>query len=261
MAILSVERCDAILALLHSKGHASVKELCDATNASESTIRRNLDDLAARGLLRRTHGGGSANTTPGLTNSRLTIERTGDTLREKRAIALAALDLIHDGETIFLGSGSTVLQLAKLLTSKKNLTVISNSLTVIIELHQRTDLRLIMIGGVMRQTELSFIGHLADIAIAELKATRAFLGTEAIHVEQGLTHQCLEETLTDRKLLAIAPDLTILADHSKFNVVKTSFWAPLSVATRIITDDQLDSSTRQRFQAAGATLLIAFPLP
>jgi len=256
MAELPSVRHDAILAHLQASQHASVRQLCDLTGASEATIRRDLDELEKKGLLRRTRGGGSSVKAPGPQEEGAVYDRVAESRDTKEAIATAALSLIRDGETVFLGSGSTVLQLARLLGDKKNLTVISNSLPVILELYPRKDLRLIIIGGALRRDELSIIGHLADRAIEELKADRAFLGAEAIHPDHGLTHTYLEETLTDRNILNIASDITVLADHSKFGRVRTSFWAPVTSVHRIISDTGLDPDTAEKLRARGVEVLL-----
>jgi DeoR/GlpR family transcriptional regulator of sugar metabolism len=158
---------------------------------------------------------------------------------EKEKIGRATSAIVKDGETIFLGSGTTVLEVARNL-AERNLTVITNSLPVINLLAERPNITLIALGGSLRASELSFIGHITEQSLAELRADRVIIGTRAISVEQGLTNDYLPETLTDRAILNIGREIVTVADHTKCGLVSTVFLAPLSAMHTLVTDSGAD---------------------
>ena len=139
------ERREKIRQLVHETGGVSVSELCTHFCVSEATIRRDLEELGAAGIVQRVHGGamrpGSPAPEPPI------LQRTHDQAESKDQIGRAAAELIGDGETVFLGSGSTVLAVAKHLKGRHNLTVISNSLPVITLLDSFTTARSVIVSG------------------------------------------------------------------------------------------------------------------
>jgi DeoR/GlpR family transcriptional regulator of sugar metabolism len=233
-----MRRQEQIARIVRETGHVRVVELSERLRASEATIRRDLDELVAANVVTRSYGGAA------LMHEQVpeeaVLRRTGVRTAEKKAIARAAAATVHEGDTIFLGGGSTVLHMIPYLTGRKNLTVISNSLPVIDRLNELPDVSTVVVGGSLRRSELSLIGHIAARALEDLRAHTVFMSAEAVHLEHGLTHSCLEETMTDRAILRISPRIVLLVDHSKFGAVRTSFWAPLSAVTALITDAGTD---------------------
>jgi DeoR/GlpR family transcriptional regulator of sugar metabolism len=231
---LKVERQDHIQELVNDRGRVTVQELSDLFRVSEATIRRDLEELDSQGQLRRTHGGAvRAEQAP---KEPPMMQRIGDRPEEKERIGRAAVQMIKNGETIFLGSGTTVIEIARHLPQDIRLTVITNSLPVINELATHPGIELIVIGGMLRQSELSMVGHVAEQAIKEFRADRAFLGMYAIDADCGFTNDYPPEILTDRAILGIARQIVILADHSKFGRVSSMLVAPATAAQVIITD-------------------------
>ncbi len=104
---------------------------------------------------------------------------------------------------MFLGSGTTVLEVARNLRDRKNLTVITNSLPVLNMLAGIKEITVISLGGMLRESELSFIGHITEQALAEVRADKVIMGTRGVSLEHGLTNDYLQETLTDRAILKI----------------------------------------------------------
>ena len=168
------------------------------------------------------------------------LQRASERAEEKARIGRAAAALVEDGDTIFLGSGTTVLEVAKNLHGKKGITVITNSLLVVNELAHDRAIETVVIGGVLRHSELSMIGHIAEQALQEVRANKVFMGIRAIDLENGLTNDYLPETLTDRAILDIGAQTIILADHTKCGVVSTAYLAPLSAVAVLITDEKTD---------------------
>jgi DeoR/GlpR family transcriptional regulator of sugar metabolism len=195
-----------------------------------------LESLAEQGKLQRVHGGAILveQAPPELP----IIQRENEQADEKRRIGEAAAALVQDGETVFLSSGTTVLEAAHALRGRKNLTAITNSLAVVNALAGAEGVTVICLGGMLRSSELSFIGHITELALAELRADKVLLGTRAISLEHGLTHDYLPETVTDRAILKAAREIIVLADHTKFGRAATVLLAPLDSIHTIVTDEQ-----------------------
>ena len=236
-SLSSLERQEQILQYIQQHKRATVDELTAHFGVSPATVRRDLDALEKQGKVRRFRGGAM----PGQAPPELpALQRANEQAEEKARIGQAAAQLVEDGDTIFLGSGTTVLEVAKHLHGKKGITVITNSLLVVNELAQDTAIDTIVIGGMLRHSELSMIGHIAEQALREVRANKVFMGIRAIDLKNGLTNDYLPETLTDRAILNIGAQTIILADHTKCGVVSTAYLAPLSAVDILITDDKTD---------------------
>jgi DeoR/GlpR family transcriptional regulator of sugar metabolism len=175
---------------------------------------------------------------------------------EKERIGKAAAGLIQDNETIFLGSGTTVIQIASNLPSDINLTVITNSLLVVNELASHPGIELIVVGGMLRPTELSMVGHVAEQAVREFRADRIFLGMHAIDANSGFTSDYLPEVMTDRAIMSIGRQVVIVADHSKFERISSVLVAPITSANVIVTDTDLSLDCVERLTKIGVHVMV-----
>jgi DeoR/GlpR family transcriptional regulator of sugar metabolism len=249
------ERQHQILDLLTRQGRLSVAEIVEAFSISEATARRDLETLAADGKLRRVHGGAislkQAPPEPPI------IQREAEQAEEKQRIGLAAADLIRDGETVFLGSGTTVLEVARNLKQRSRLTVITNSLPVLNTLSGLPNIDVIALGGMLRDSELSFIGHITEQALAEVRADKVIIGIHAISLEHGLTNDYMPETMTDRAILRAGREVILVADHSKVNTVSTVFLAPLSSIHCFVTNRATPADFISALQEQGISVILA----
>ena len=148
--LLKAERQNRIRRLVEQKGRVTVTELSHQFEVSEATIRRDLEKLDGQGWIQRTHGG--AVQVERATKEPPMLQRINEQRTEKQHIGQAAANLVKDGETIFLGSGTTVLEIARQLPRNLRLTVITNSLPVVNKLADRSNIELIVIGGMLRQS-------------------------------------------------------------------------------------------------------------
>ncbi len=238
--VSSTDRQLQIQQLVERQQRISVADICATFNVSQATARRDLDALAGNGKLQRVHGGAIA-----LTQAQTElpiIQRQREQSGEKIRIGKVAASLIQDGETIFLGSGTTVLEIARNLRGKRNLTIITNSLPVVNTLAGNEEITVICLGGMLRDSELSFIGHITEQALAEIHADKVFIGTRAINFEHGLTHEYLPETMTDRAILRTGKEIIVVVDHTKFGRTATVLMAPLDRVDTIVTDEQLPAN-------------------
>jgi DeoR/GlpR family transcriptional regulator of sugar metabolism len=252
--MLKTVRQSQIRQLVEENGEISVARLNQILDVSEATIRRDLEQLSDQGWVIRTHGG-AIRVEQGPVELPIKHRMT-ENAAEKKRIGRAAASLVHEGDTIFLGSGSTVQAMVPHLLELDGLTVITNSLPVINQM-ARSSAELIVIGGMFRASEQSMVGHVAEQAIREFRADHAFMGIASIDVVQGLTSDFLPEAVTDRAILGIAPNCVIVADYSKFNRVSSVFLAPVTSANMVITDDKTPASTVLELREAGVEVLIA----
>jgi len=252
--ISSYERQQELTRLLEKSGRLSVGQICEQFNISEATARRDLDTLSEQGLIRRVHGG--AVLIRQATPEEPILRRSNEQEGEKERIGRATAALVQDGETIFLGSGTTVLQVAQHLVKRK-ITVITNSLPVINLMSEKENITLIALGGMLRDSELSFIGHITEQALYEVRADKVIIGIRAISLEQGLTNDYMPETLTDRAILNAGRETIVVADHTKCGVISTAYVAPLTVVRTLVTDDKTDATFTEALRTQGIEVIVA----
>jgi DeoR/GlpR family transcriptional regulator of sugar metabolism len=248
------KRQQQILALLMREGRLSIAEIVARFSISEATARRDLELLASQDKAQRVHGGVIAieHAPPELP----ILERENEQADEKSRIGRAAASLVSDKETVFLGSGTTVLEVAQNLRERKNLTVITNSLPVLNMLSGVKEITVIALGGILRESELSFIGHITEQALAGLRADKVIIGTRAVSLEYGLTNDYLPETLTDRAIMKAGREVILLADYSKINRVSTTMLAPLTDVHKLVTDQQTPCEFISALQALGIDSIV-----
>lgn len=249
------ERQQQIAQFIRERQRATVEQLSARFQVSEATIRRDLERLDSQGEVRRDHGGAIA-VAPAAPEPPA-LRRQSEHADEKRQIGAAAARLIGDGETIFLGSGTTVLEVARHLGERRGLTVITNALGVANLLAGHEQIQVILTGGQLRHSELSMTGHLAEQALRDLRADKVIMGIRAISLAEGLTNEYGVETTLDRALARFAGQLILVADHSKFERVATAFVAPLSAARTIVTSGLAPAPVVAQLREIGIQVVIA----
>jgi DeoR/GlpR family transcriptional regulator of sugar metabolism len=252
---LKSTRLTQIRQLVNSNGHVTVQQLNQLLDVSEATIRRDLDELSQDGLVYRTHGG--AVKVEKVDREPPILLRQGKFAAEKQRIGTLAASLVDEGQTIFLGSGTTVHEIARNLRRVPDLTVITNAINVVNELVNCENIELVIIGGMLRQSELSMVGHIAEAAIKELRADKLFMGMHGVSPEHGFTGDYLPEATTDRSILGIAPCNIIVADHSKLGLVSTVFLAPITAAHILVTDKDAPPKFVAAIEASGLKVHLA----
>jgi DeoR/GlpR family transcriptional regulator of sugar metabolism len=255
MPISSVERQNQIVQLLSLNQRISVAEICATFEISKATACRDLEALVSSKKIQRVHGGAIplAYSSPEIPM----LVRREEQAETKRRIGQAAAELVRDGDTIVLGSGSTVLQAALSLRERRNLTVISNSLPVLNLMVERSDITLVSIGGMLLPTELCFIGHIAELSLEEVRADKAIIGVRSINLEQGLTSDYLPEVLTDRALLRASQETIIVADHTKFGRISKALLVPVDKVQTIVTDAETPKDFISGLQERGKRVIVA----
>ncbi len=240
--------------MIRENERATVAELSELFGVSQSTIRRDLQELAEQGVIQRAHGGAilaeRAAPEPPI------IHRMAEQVEEKRRIGEAAARLVEDGDTIFIGSGTTTLEMARRLSGKKNLTVITNALNVANCLADHPEITVVITGGLLRHSELSMIGHLTEQALTNVRADKVFIGMRAVSLQDGLTSEYLPEITTDQAIIEFASEVILLVDHTKFGKVSTALVAPVTSVDKIVTDSAAPPEMVEELRALGIEVII-----
>ena len=254
--LLVEERRRHILDLLKKQERLTVEELVKRFGVSAVTIRGDLDALASTGEMVRSHGGAikSRESFPDVPlNVKETLHHA-----EKVRIGHAAAQLIQDGETVILDSGTTTAEIARQVKflQLKSLTVITNGLNIAIELANLPHVRVLMIGGLLRQMSYSTAGPHAEQTLRALNADRLFLGVDALDPENGLSTPDVLEAQVNALMIRVARDITAVLDSSKFMRRSLSVIASLSDIDRIITDDRVDGEMVGLLRARGVEVVV-----
>lgn len=246
-------RLERMLALIRERRVARLAELCAALGASPATVRRDLARLERGGRVRRVHGG--AVSVESRLDEPLFDDKTGQRAVEKRRIAAAAAAMIRSGETIYLDGGSTVLELARRLRERTDVTLVTNSLRAAVELAGGGP-RTLLVGGELRRRSETCVGPLSRPLLERLNFDRAFMGTIGVSAE-GLTTTDPAEAFTKEYAMSRAREVYLLADHAKWGVVSFARSGALEDLDGIVTDRPPDAAWRKRLKSAGVRIIVA----
>ena len=253
--LFSGERQDEILALIQQEKRVSVTALVERFAVVGETIRRDLADLEQRGLIRRVHGGA-------IPVERVVfeppIEARHDLMRsEKDRIALAALAELPCEGSAFIEAGSTTSFLAGVLPADCNLTIVTNGGYIATSLARHPGITVLSVGGRVRPRSLACVDDWALETLSRLRVTVAFLGTNGISIENGLTTPDPAEAAVKRAMLSIAQHTVLLADHSKIGVASLLRYGDVNQIHTLITDSGLPDGDLRQFQEAGLRVVRA----
>lgn len=253
--MIKVERYRQIRKELLQNDLVTVEELASRHGVSKMTIRRDLKQLEEEGLATRVRGGAVSSRSRHGPLEPPMQERVKKHAEEKAEIARKAVGLIEDGETIFIGSGSTSLAVAEALQERNNLTVVTNALTVANALLNAQGVSLILVGGFLRKGETSLIGHIAERTLQDIRVDKVIMGIGGIDPQHGLTGDHIEELMTDRAVMGITDEVIIVADHTKFGHVASSLTAPVTAAKKIVTSSKAPKEIVAAVQDLGVEVI------
>lgn len=253
--MLSDQRRNRLLELVRLRRFASLPELAEELEVSESTIRRDVEHLESLGVARRIHGGvlycGGGPRAPHFD------VRQPARWEQKKAIARRAIELIDEGDTLLLDGGSTTYEVARLLVGRA-LHVVTNSLPVanLFALDSNSDL--VMIGGNVCPRTGVCQGPIADRMIASLKVRKTILSVAAVH-EEGFFNNNVLLVETERAMMRAADRVIVVVDSSKFGHQSLARLCELGAVHDVVVDRGIPDPWRRRLEAAGVRLLIAGP--
>ena len=236
----TVGRRAAIIRALQDDGQVSVSRLSQQYQVSEVTIRNDLAQLEKKDLLIRTRGGALKKDLVGVDID--VFEKQHRNLREKQLIGIRAADLIHDGETIILDSGSTTVEIARNLGSRKELSIITNALNIASILAGHSTLRVIMPGGFLRHNSMSLVGSPAEENLQNYRCDKLFLGVDGIDSAYGISTPNIEEAHLNRLMIDVVKEVIVVTDSSKFMRKSFAFIASMNKVHTIVTDKGIPDS-------------------
>ncbi|UOQ45506.1 DeoR/GlpR family DNA-binding transcription regulator [Halobacillus salinarum] len=241
--MLQAERRHNILKQLQTSGTVYIEQLATQYNVSTMTVRRDLAALEEEGKLIRSHGG--AVLPESLTQEVPYQTKLSSYTAEKEQIAKKAVELIPDQARILLDSGTTNLEIAKLLKSRDDLLIVTNDAKISIEL-LHSDCKVISTGGELQKDVGAFIGTHVQELLRQIKVDIVFIGANAVHLTEGISTPTLEKSYIKKLMLKNASSKWIVADHSKFNKRSFAHVCDFDEVNGIITDDQIDAHTKEQ---------------
>lgn len=251
--MIPAKRYEQIIKYVNKNKTASVDDLSNWLKVSKVTIRRDLDELSAKGLLLRTFGGATsvfsylAQEIPSNEKSSLFVE-------EKRRIGKAAASLIEEDDVIVLDSGTTTFEIAKNLTSR--VTVITNDLKIAMELCMKDFVTLYMTGGLVENNLFSTTGKTTENFLNEFHADKSFLAADAISLKFGITNRTVSQVPIKRSIAMTGAQKILVADHSKFEKETFANIGLLDELDIIITD-QMEGEIRKKYEELGIKIILA----
>lgn len=245
MSIELKERERIILDRLSVDGSVSVGELARDLGLSEVTIRGDLKGLEDKGWINRKWGGAAASM------HRLILERQKIFPDRKNAIARAAASLVQNGDVIMIEAGTTTALVARYLTDKQDVHIVTNSTLVFSYARMRPNLQITMVGGEFRGATESMVGPIALETIGRINVRLAFVGTDGFSIERGMTTHLIEGAEIVKAMKAHAQTTVLTADSSKYGKFGFTNVLPLSEMDLILTDNYLDEKAEDALLKAG----------
>lgn len=248
--MFSEQRHSYIMELIQNNGSVNVSELTEALKVSEATIRRDLNELEIRGFLKRTHGGAVK-----ADNSRFELDYSDQfilNVEEKEHIAKIVSQMVQEGESVFLDSGTTTEKISHAL-SNLNITIITNSATIPSNNGTYTP-EVYKIGGFYRQNTKSIVGAEAEKTVLSMHPDKAFIGANGVSFESVSTPHIHEAGIKEA-ILKSAKEKYLVVDHSKFNQEHLIEFALINQFDGIITDNNVSDEIVEYYESLGVKVI------
>lgn len=251
--MLTTQRKREILDALARDGQVVAKKLSEHFVVSEDTIRRDLREMAADGLLQRVHGG-ALPASPAVAELSVRADLSGPA---KERIARAAAQLVAPGHTIILDGGTTSIQLVRCLPKTLAATVVTHSPAVAVELANHLEIDVILIGGRLFRHSMVTVGAAAVEALGHIRADMFFMGVTGVHLHAGLSTGDLEEAYMKRALSAQAAETIVLASLEKVNAASRCKIGEIGLASSIVLERDTPANFIAELERQGITVVLA----
>lgn len=232
--MFAIERRNSILAALREEKHVVVSELAKKFEVSEETIRRDLDKLEKEGHVVKTYGG--AVISEDTVNELPYVVRKKANVEAKQKIAELAAEIIMDGDTLILDASSTALFIAQKIKTKKDITLLTNSIEVLMELSDVTGWKILSTGGSLKERSCALIGSQTEECIERFHVDKAFISCKGVDAEHGFTDSNDAHAAVKRKMIAAASQVFFVVDSSKFGKLSFTSISMFSGVDAVITD-------------------------
>ena len=243
------ERRQSLIDMLHKQPGLRVSELAEALDVSQGTVRNDLNALEDEGRLKRVHGGATLTDQDQFQNDSF-VRRYHQNVAAKHAIAREAALLVMDGDSVLLDASSTSYYLARALSERNKLRVMTNGFEVARELAQNSTNTVILIGGVVNNDSSSVTGLLSEQIIADMHVEKAFFSCSGFSVERGMTEVHFEEAQLKRKAIESSKQVIALVDSSKFGKEDLTPFARPTQITHLFTDTKITDEWQNRLHTA-----------
>lgn len=252
---MRIQRKDKIIKLISENRMMKAHELAEYFQVSMETVRRDLTELEAEGIIRRVHGGAVLNMSHSLEPD--FSYREIKNFEEKILIGKKAVSFVEEGDTIIIDLGTTTLEFARFLKGKKNVTVLTNSLKIAIELMDDSGITVIILGGVVRRGEGTTSGYWAEDVVDQFHVEKLFLGVGSMEPEKGIMDYHIEETNLRRHYLKHTKQVIALADYTKFGITALNKVCATEQVDILVTDERADKKMLKQFRERGVTVVLA----
>ncbi|MCW3118715.1 MAG: DeoR/GlpR transcriptional regulator [Chitinophagaceae bacterium] len=251
----TVGRRNHIIQSIREKGEIFIHELSEEFKVSEVTIRKDLEQLEKKNLLVRARGG-AMNIDRNVGFDRILSDKVKLNLRQKTEIGKRAAQMIREGDTIIIDSGTTTAELVRNLPELQSLNVVTNAMNIV-NLLANVKATIIIPGGYLRQNSMSLVGPMAEKNLLNLSVDKAFIGADGFDTQVGVYTPNIDEAHLNEIMINIAREVIVLADSTKFNKRSLSLFCPLSKIDKVITDAAISDADRKHLQDADIELIIA----
>jgi len=243
------DRKEVILAQLMETGTVSVSDLSKRLKVTPVTTRADLVALEQEGLLVRTHGGAQLGHHPKI------FERmqAGSVYKEK--IAKAAADLIENGDTVIITSGTTTALIGKYVLGKRDIHIVTNNTLLLTNVRNNPQIRVTLIGGEFRPEEEGLVGPMALAAIEQFHVAKAFIGIDGASLKQGFTAHTLESAVLVHKMAEQADQVVAIAHSGKFGKHGFARILPFGDVDVLVTDKELNKEFESKLTGAGVRVV------
>lgn len=252
--MIIAKRHKYILDKLKEAGYVSVAALSREMDVTMVTVRKDLRILEEKGLLYRTHG--SATPVSPYVNDKPVTEKRLVQVSQKNAIANKATELLFQDDVIIIGSGTTVLAFAQSIPRKLSLTVLTAAMNVSMALMDVPKAEVVQLGGVVRKSSSSVVGHFAENMIKDFACSKLFISVDGIDPEFGLTTSNLLEAHLNSIMIASAQKTIVLADSSKFGKKSFGKIAKIEDIDTLIVDKNLSTHYVEMLEERGVEVLL-----
>ncbi|MBA5684380.1 DeoR/GlpR transcriptional regulator [Photobacterium damselae subsp. damselae] len=251
----STERRQKIMQAIREYGSGKVDDFASEFNVSTVTIRHDLNLLEKQGCIFRCYGGATLN--PHFAFELPLYHKRQVNRSIKDLIASTAANLIHDGDTVILDSGSTIARMTAYLANKKQLVVMTNSLNTAYQLSGYENIDLHVVGGQLRRSSCSLIGHQGEDQILGHRFDKLFLGVDGFDLTAGITTPDANEACINRAMCSVANEIIAVADSSKFGRKSFCMIRESHQINTLITDSNISHHYHDKLLSLGVEVIIA----
>lgn len=252
--MFQIERQEKILQYINKKKKANINELSAAFEVSKVTIRRDLDELAQKGLVVKIHGGAMS------IQNKFSYEipsasKLEANIEAKRKIGAMAAGLIEEGDIVIFDSGSTTLEVAKNL-KQQEVTVLTNDIKISMEMAHKRGVKLMVSGGILNESVYTLAGDQTADFFKKVHVNKTFLGCDAIDLTFGISNRTMQEVETKKAMIDAAEEVIMVTDSSKLNKKVFCYLCDISEIDKLIINE-IDETYKKELEKKGVEVLVA----